>query len=172
MFKDQLLNLIKSYPDFPQKGIVFKDITPIFRDTEIFKNLISEIADSPNFINSDAIVAIDARGFIFASALALRLNKPFVLARKPGKLPGKLMSKSYDLEYSSNTLSIQEESIIQFNSFVIVDDLLATGGTVECIVNLLEGAGKKINGLEVVIELEKLQGRTKFDFPVNSQLVI
>ena len=122
------------------------------------------------FKQSDAIIAIDARGFLLGSSIALKAGKPLIVARKPGKLPGELLSKSYNLEYGSNALSIQKDSLSSFNTFAIVDDLLATGGTVKCISNILESAGKKISGLAVVIELSDLNGKASFQFPVSSQV--
>ena len=122
------------------------------------------------FKASEAIIAIDARGFLFGSAISLYLSKPLVLARKPGKLPGQLTTNSYELEYGSNSLSIQDESIQQHDNFVIIDDLLATGGTVQSVNKILKEKNKKILGLSVVIELEALNGRNKFDFPVFSQI--
>lgn len=122
--------------------------------------------------NCDAIVSIDARGFIFGSALSLELSKPIILARKPGKLPGELITKSYNLEYGSNSLSIQKDSIKNFKSFAIVDDLLATGGTVSCVSEILYEANKLVTGLSVFIELEKLNGRKNFNFTVDSQLIL
>ena len=122
--------------------------------------------------SSEAIVSIEARGFIFGSAISLQTSKPMIVARKPGKLPGKLIQKSYDLEYGSNSLAIQEESIKPYKSFAIVDDLLATGGTVKCVAEILNDSSKVISGLSVVIELGDLCGRDKFKFPVESNIVL
>ena len=95
-----------------------------------------------------------------------------LVARKPGKLPGKLIKENYDLEYGKNSLSIQKEAIKKFNSYVIVDDLLATGGTIQCVANLIRKSGKRVRGSVTVIELMELNGRSKFDFPVESMLCI
>ena len=122
--------------------------------------------------NADAIVSIDARGFLFGTALSFELSKPIILARKPGKLPGELITKSYKLEYGSNSLSIQKDSIDNFKSFAIVDDLLATGGTVSCVSEILNEANKLVTGLSVFIELKKLNGRKNFSFKVDSKLII
>ena len=121
--------------------------------------------------NSDAIIAIDARGFIFGSAISFHQLKPLVVDRKPGKLPGEIISKSYNLEYGSNTLSIQEKSLCDYQTFFIIDDLLATGGSVKCVEDILNAKGKKISGLSVVVELKDLDARSKFDFPIESQLI-
>ena len=118
--------------------------------------------------NAEAIISIDARGFIFGSAVALESSKPMIVARKPGKLPGNLLTREYDLEYGKNILSIQTNALKKFNSFVIVDDLLATGGTVNCVSKLLRDYRKEVLGLITVIELNELKGRSKFDFPVQS----
>ena len=119
---------------------------------------------------ADSIIAIDARGFLLGSCISLKLNKPLILARKPGKLPGEIFTSSYALEYGENALSIQKEAIQKFNTFVIVDDLLATGGTVECVSNLLKSQGKEILGLNVVIELTEINGKNRFNFPTLSHV--
>ena len=132
--------------------------------------MIDKISSLEIFSNCDAILAIDARGFIFGSVVANKLSKPLILARKPNKLPGETYTKDYDLEYGSNSLSISKYAIDQFNNFVIIDDLIATGGTVECVSQILKSQNKNILGLAVVIELEALKGRSKFDFPVFSEV--
>ena len=161
---------IKNYPDFPKKGINFKDIMPIFAEPEVFSKSLEKMSNFDFCKDAEAIIAVDARGFLFGAGLSLKLSKPLITARKPGKLPGEVFTKSYDLEYGSNSLSIQRESLEKFSSFVIVDDLLATGGTVECVVNLLKSEGKKILGLNVVIELTELNGKNRFSFPVFSHI--
>ena len=158
------------HKDFPQEGIVFRDVLPILRNPDIFSDLIKDMSNSKVLKNSDAIIAIDARGFIFGAAISFHLSKPLVLARKPGKLPGEIISKSYDLEYGANSLSIQEKSLSEHQTFFIIDDLLATGGTVNCVADILN-SGKKISGLSVVIELKDLNARSKFDFPVESKVI-
>ena len=129
------------------------------------------MSESPIFKNADAIISIDARGFIFGTAISFHLSKPMVVARKPGKLPGKLINRSYDLEYGSNSLAIQREAIKPYKSFAIVDDLLATGGTVNCVWDIINSKGKKITGLSVVIELKDLNAKSKLNFPVESQII-
>ena len=166
-----LSSTIKDYIDFPKKGIIFKDVLPILQKPNVFLELINKMASSEIIINSDAIVAIDARGFIFGSAISLKIKKPMVLARKPGKLPGELISKNYSLEYGENSLSIQKSSIKNFKSFSIVDDLLATGGTAKSVSEILMSQGKEVLGLSVVVELGELNGREKLGFPVISQIV-
>ena len=120
-------------------------------------------------LNAEAIISIDARGFIFGTALSFFTSKPMIVARKPGKLPGDLISKSYLLEYGENSLSIQKESLKNYNSYLIVDDLLATGGTVLCVAEIIREQKKEVTGLSVVVELAELNAREKLPFPVNSQ---
>ena len=164
----RLNELIDTYQDFPKKGIEFKDILGIIQEPEVFKDLILKMSSSPIIKNAEAIISIDARGFIFGSAISLQAAKPMLVARKPGKLPGELFKENYSLEYGENSLSIQKKALQKFNSFAIVDDLLATGGTVNCVSRILKSKNKKVSGLLVVVELEKLKGRLTFDFPVQS----
>ena len=166
----KLEDLISTYKDFPKKGINFKDVLEIVQEPEVFNELILKMSSSEILKNSDAIISIDARGFIFGSAIALQSSKPMIVARKPGKLPGEIVTEKYDLEYGENTLSIQKKSLKKYNSYVIVDDLLATGGTVNCVANLLKRKEKEILGLLTVVELVALKGRSKFNFPVESSI--
>ena len=166
-----LKKYISTYKDYPKKGINFKDVLGILQEPEIFKKLVIEMSSSSIIENADAIISIDARGFIFGSAISLQTSKPMIFARKPGKLPGKLIQKKYNLEYGENSLSIQKKSLQRFNSFAIVDDLLATGGTANCVSNLLESQDKEVTGLLVVVELKELGGRLKFKFPVESLIL-
>ena len=163
-----LESLIKTYNDFPQKGIAFKDILGIIQDPEVFRELILKMSSNKVIKDSEAIISIEARGFIFGSAISLQASKPMLVARKPGKLPGELIKENYFLEYGKSTLSIQKESLEKFNSYAIVDDLLATGGTVNCVANLIKKSGKNVIGLVTVVELLELNGRSKFNFPVKS----
>ena len=163
--------LIKDYPNFPKGGIVFKDILPILQNPDEFSLLIKDMSENKICKEADAIVAIDARGFIFGTAISIALSKPMIVARKPGKLPGELITKSYALEYGLNNLSIQIKSIEKYESFVIVDDLLATGGTALCVANILQDKKKEITGLSVVVELSKLSAKDKLPFPVDSQII-
>ena len=166
----KLEDLIQTYENFPQKGIFFKDVLGIVQEPDVFKELILKMSNSQIIKKSDAILAIDARGFIFGSAISLQSLKPLVVARKPGKLPGDIIKQSYSLEYGSSSLSIQKSILKKYNSFAIVDDLLATGGTVKCVSNLLKSQGKEILGLLTVVELSELNGKSKFDFPVESSI--
>ena len=164
----KLEDLILTYKDFPKKGIDFKDLLEILQYPDIFQDLILKMSSNQFLKNAEAIISIDARGFIFGSAVALESSKPMIVARKPGKLPGQILTREYDLEYGKNSLSIQSSALKKFNSFVIVDDLLATGGTVNCVSRLLKDQGKEILGLITVVELNKLKGRLMLDFPVDS----
>ncbi len=163
-----LESLIKTYNDFPQKGIAFKDVLGIIQDPEVFRELILKMSSNKVIKDSEAIISIEARGFIFGSAISLQASKPMLVARKPGKLPGELIKENYYLEYGKSSLSIQKESLEKFNSYAIVDDLLATGGTINCVANLIKKSGKDVIGLVTVVELLKLNGRSKFNFPVES----
>ena len=170
MLSERLRNSIKDYPDFPKENIIFKDISPILADPELFSDLIKKISTYPFANDTEAFIAIDARGFIFGSAIATCLKKPLILARKQNKLPGKLIEKSYGLEYGTDKLSIQEAAIMPFNKFVIVDDLLATGGTAKCVIDMLKIKKKEILALSVVIELTELGGSRNLGVPVYSEL--
>ena len=166
----KLEDLIITYKNFPKKGIYFKDVLEILQNPDIFQDLILKMSSSKFLKNAEAIISIDARGFIFGSAVALESSKPMIVARKPGKLPGQILTREYDLEYGKNSLSIQSDALKKCNSFVIVDDLLATGGTVYSISSLLQEQKKEILGLLTVVELNKLNGRSKLDFPVQSMI--
>ena len=144
MISKKLKHSIKSYKDFPKEGIIFRDFLPILQEPTLFKELIDAKSDNKKWDDIEAIIAIDARGFLLGSSVALRLNKPLIVARKPGKLPGKTIEKTYKLEYGSNTLSIQKESLDKYFSFGVIDDLLATGGTVNCIKEILEPLKKEM----------------------------
>ena len=166
----EIKKLIKNYPDFPKKGIIYKDILPVLMNPEAFKSLIERMASTNICKESDAIIGIDARGFLFASGIALKLDKPMIVARKPDKLPGQLYTKAYKLEYGKSSLSIQKDALINFKRLAIIDDLLATGGTVESVSDILSSEKKQITGLCVVIELSHLKGREKLPFKVSSQI--
>ena len=168
----KLEDLIPTYKDFPKKGIDFKDVLEILQYPDIFQEIILKMSSNEFLKNAEAIISIDARGFIFGSAVAMESSKPMIVARKPGKLPGDILTREYDLEYGKNSLSIQKKAMKKFNSFVIVDDLLATGGTVNCVSRLLQDQKKEIVGLITVVELKELKGRFKLEFPVESMISI
>ena len=168
----EILEYITNYADYPQKGIIFKDLLGILREPKIFRGLIERMASSQEIQSSDAILAIEARGFIFGSAIALHSGKPMIVARKPNKLPGELIMKEYELEYGTNLLAIQRKSIEKYQKFNVVDDILATGGTAKCVSDLLLSVGKEIKGYSMVIELKSLNGRKNLMSPVKSQIII
>ena len=167
---ESLRKFIDTYKDFPKKGIDFKDVLGIIQEPLVFKELILKMSSSQIIENAEAIIAVDARGFIFGSAISLQASKPMVVARKPGKLPGDLLEEKYNLEYGENSLSIQKKVLSKYKSYAIVDDLLATGGTVNSISKILRSVNKEITGLLVVVDLEDLKGRLKLDFPVKSHI--
>ncbi len=158
-----LKNLIRDVHDFPTEGIVFKDITTVLKDAEGLKLAIDKMAEILEGVEYDLILGPESRGFIFGMPLAYNLDKGFVLVRKPGKLPSEKISKSYDLEYGSNTIEMHVDAIKPGQKVVIVDDLLATGGTCEAIVDLVKEAGGEVVKIAFFIELEFLKGRDKFE---------
>ena len=158
---EPLKKLIREVPDFPKKGILFYDITTLLKDKQGFAMLIDALAE--HYINKDVdlVLGMEARGFIFAPALAYRLNAGFVPVRKPGKLPAATAKYDYALEYGTNTLEIHKDAIQPGQNVLIVDDLLATGGTAEATTHLAASLGAKIAGLSFVVELDFLKGRDK-----------
>ena len=151
-----LESLIKTYHDFPIEGIAFKDILGITQNPEVFSELILKMSENQIIKNSEAIISIEARGFIFGSAISLQASKPMIVARKPGKLPGELLQENYNLEYGKNSLSIQKSALEKYNSFAIIDDLLATGGTVDCVTRLINKGGSDILSFLVTDRLNLL----------------
>jgi adenine phosphoribosyltransferase len=168
---ESLKALVRTVPDFPKPGILFYDITTLLKDRTGFAQLIDALA--AHYIPSkiDLVLGIEARGFIFGPALAYRLNAGFVPVRKPRKLPGPVARVTYDLEYGTDALEIHMDAIAPGQSVVLVDDLLATGGTMEATVKLVKQLGGKIAGLAFAIELDFLKGRERFsEFDVFSLL--
>jgi adenine phosphoribosyltransferase len=158
---EQLKRLIREIPDFPKPGIVFYDITTLLKDKAGFGALIDQLAEYYISQDVDLVLGMEARGFIFAPALAYRLNAGFVPVRKPGKLPAATVKYDYALEYGTNSLEIHQDAIQKGQRVLIVDDLLATGGTAEATAKLAERLGAKIAGLGFVVELDFLKGREK-----------
>ena len=160
---------IRNVPDFPKPGIQFKDITPVLADGRLFAGTIDLLCESYKPGDVDAVVGIDARGFIFAAAVALRLGAGFVPVRKQGKLPYATHEQSYDLEYGSNTVAIHVDAVSPGERVLLLDDLLATGGTAAAAMNLLERLGAQVVGVTFLIELKFLQGRARLEgHPVRS----
>ena len=168
---EYLKSLIREVPDFPKKGILFYDITTLLKDKTGFATLIDKLSEQYISQDVDLVLGMEARGFIFAPALAYRLNAGFVPVRKPGKLPAECVHYDYALEYGSNTLEIHKDAIQRGQRVLIVDDLLATGGTAGATAKLAESLGGKVAGLGFVVELEFLKGREKLkNYEVTSLL--
>jgi adenine phosphoribosyltransferase len=158
---DTLKPLIREIRDFPKKGILFRDITPLLADPSGLALAVELLANPFRGKNIDLVVGAESRGFIFGTAVACCLSAGFVLVRKPGKLPHKKISMTYDLEYGTDTLEMHEDSILKNQRVLIVDDLLATGGTMKACCDLVEKVGGKLVGLACLIELVGLHGRDK-----------
>ncbi len=150
---------IETIPDFPSQGVLFRDITPLLADGDAFSSACKELADFASKVGADVIVGPESRGFIFGSAVAAMLNKGFVPVRKPGKLPRETKSVSYDLEYGSNELHMHLDAIKPGQKVVILDDLLATGGTINATIELIKHLGGEVVGCGFMIELNDLKGR-------------
>jgi len=160
---EPLKTLIREVPDFPKKGILFYDITTLLKDKLGFATLIDALSEHYLQEKVDLVLGIEARGFIFGPALAYRLNAGFVPVRKPGKLPGTTIRVEYELEYGSNALEIHKDAIQKGQRIIIVDDLLATGGTAQATAKVAASLGAKIAGLGFVVELDFLKGREKLE---------
>ena len=158
---DQLKAKIRNIPDFPKPGILFYDITTLLRDAEGFRATIDALASPFEGQTIDAVVGMESRGFIFGAAVADRLGTGFIPVRKPGKLPAKTVKASYDLEYGSDCLEMHCDAVEAGTRVLIVDDLLATGGTAKATVALVKGQGATVVGVAFVIELVELGGRAK-----------
>ena len=156
-----LYDFIDEIQDFPKKGILFKDISPFFEDKVAFKLLILKMIHQINNYKIDLIAGIEARGFLFSTILAHQLNIGSIMIRKPNKLPGNLIEKKYELEYGSSTLSLQQKRNLNGKNLLIIDDLLATGGTLKCAEELISEVGGKVVLTGVAIELNALKGREK-----------
>jgi adenine phosphoribosyltransferase len=160
---EALKALVRTVPDFPKPGILFYDITTLLKDKTGFAQLIDALAAHYLERKIDLVLGIEARGFIFGPALAYRLNAGFVPVRKPRKLPAPVARVTYDLEYGSDSLEIHLDAIERGQRVVLVDDLLATGGTMEATVKLVQQLGGEIAGLAFAIELDFLKGRERFN---------
>lgn len=168
---DSLRAAIRDVVDFPKPGIVFKDITPILADGKLFRESVTLLCETAGGSRIDKVVGIDARGFIFAAAVADRLGVGFVPVRKKGKLPWKTRQTAYALEYGESIVELHEDAVQPGESVLLVDDLLATGGTAAAAVKLLDELGANLVGISVLIELSFLAGRNKLiPHPVHSIL--
>ena len=158
---DDLKKLIREVPDYPKPGILFYDLTTLLKDKQGFHSLIDRLCDHYQGRRIDVVAGMEARGFIFAPALAYRLGAGFVPVRKPRKLPAKTASISYALEYGSDTLEVHEDAIAKGSRVIICDDLLATGGTAAATAQLLQNLGGKVEGAAFAVELTFLNGRSR-----------
>ena len=166
-----LKKYIADIPDFPEPGVIFRDVTPFLADKDAYQESIRLISEFAKDKNVDVIVGPEARGFLFGCPVALALHCGFVPVRKPGKLPREVISQSYDLEYGSNEIQMHSDSIQPGQNVLVVDDLLATGGTVEAAISLIEKMGGNVVGTAFLIELEALKGRELLkDYDVFSVL--
>ncbi len=166
---DLVRSHIRAIPDFPKKGILFRDITPLLGDPSAFSVAIDLLADAVADLRPDTIVAIESRGFLFGAPLALRLGASLVPVRKPGKLPWKTRRAEYALEYGTDALEMHEDAVRPNARALVVDDLIATGGTAKATASLLEGAGAEVVGFGFFVELEALAGpRALEPLPVRS----
>ena len=169
--QSELKGCIRDVVDFPKEGIIFKDITTLLQDKDAFKKSIDVLAKKFRKENIEYIVGVEARGFIFGSALAYKLGAGFIPVRKKGKLPYKTKSVTYELEYGTDVLEIHEDAIPAKSRVLIVDDLLATGGTIKAVIDLVKEQKAVIAGVAFLVELKFLKGKDKLkDLPVYSVL--
>jgi len=159
---------IRSIPDFPKPGIQFYDISTLLAHAEAWKEAVRQLADAVRPHKPDLLVGIESRGFLLAAPLALTLSLGFVMIRKRGKLPGDIIAHNYDLEYGSDTIEIQADAIKPGARVVVLDDLLATGGTMAAAINLLRRVGAEVTAAQFLIELAFLKGAEKLDVPAQS----
>jgi adenine phosphoribosyltransferase len=161
-----LKNFIRSIPDYPKKGILFRDITTLIKDEKAFKETINQIVEKSKKFEFNKIAAIESRGFVFASAVSYILNKPFIMLRKKNKLPADVHSIDFELEYGTATIEVHKDSINQNDTVLIIDDLIATGGTAEAAAKLVEISKGKVSAFIFVINLFDLGGCNKL---INSK---
>ena len=158
----QLADFVTTIPDFPKKGIMFRDVTSVVQDPEGLKMAIDQLVEKLQGLDFDLVVGTESRGFLFGAPVAYALNKGFILVRKKGKLPREVISEDYDLEYGSATIEMHKDSIKPGQKVVVIDDLIATGGTTEAVVKLVERLGGEIVSMGFVMELAGLGGMEKF----------
>ena len=159
--KKKIEEYVRSIPDFPEEGIIFRDVTSILQDADGFALAVDSLQELLKDVNPDVIVGAESRGFIFGAPIAYNLHKPFVLVRKKGKLPCETIEQSYDLEYGSAVVEMHKDSIKPGQKVVIVDDLIATGGTIEAAVKLIEKLGGEVVKIIFLMELAGLKGRER-----------
>ncbi len=161
MIREKVEDYVRSIPDFPEKGIIFRDITSVLQDADGLRLAIDEMQKKLEGIEFDKIAGLESRGFIFGMPIAYNLHKPFILIRKKGKLPCETVSKTYDLEYGQATIEVHKDAITPGERIVVIDDLIATGGTVEAAGDLITELGGKIVKMVFLMELAGLRGRDK-----------
>jgi adenine phosphoribosyltransferase len=161
---------IRDVPDFPKKGIIFKDITPVLSDSKVFRLVIDELVKRYSSRKIDAVIAIESRGFLFGAPLAYRLGLPCIPVRKKGKLPYKTVEMSYDLEYGSATIEMHIDAIAKGQRVIIIDDLLATGGTAAATCELVKKQGGLVDECAFLVELSFLNGREKLKQEIYSMV--
>lgn len=154
---------IRDIPDFPKKEIIFKDITPVLKNPQLFSDIIDLFAESVKDKKIDFVAGIEARGFIFGGALALKLNRGFIPIRKPGKLPYKTYKEEYQLEYGTDAVEMHQDAVSSGSNVLLIDDLLATGGTALAAAKLIEKCGALVIGIHFLIELAFLNGKERFE---------
>ena len=165
----ELKEYIRSIPDFPEKGIIFRDVTSVLQDADALKLSIDELAKRLEGVDFDVIAGAESRGFIFGAPLAYVMHKPFVPIRKKGKLPCETISQDYDLEYGSATIEMHKDSIKPGQKVVLIDDLIATGGTIEAAAKMVERLGGEVVKIVFLMELAGLNGRERLkDYDVES----
>ena len=168
----QLEDYVLTIPDFPEPGIMFRDVTSVVRDADGLRLAIETMQDLVKDLSFDVIVGAESRGFIFGMPIAYNLKKPFVLIRKPGKLPRETVSVEYDLEYGKSKLELHKEDLRKGQRVLLVDDLIATGGTTEAMIKLVEQCGGEVAGVLVLMELAGLEGRKKVEgYRLDSAIV-
>jgi adenine phosphoribosyltransferase len=166
-----ITTLVRDVPDYPQPGVVFKDITPLLADGKAFAAVIEALAEAYGPV--DKVAGIEARGFILAAPVACRLGAGFVPIRKKGKLPGVTFAEEYDLEYGTATIEVLTDAFVPGERVLVIDDVLATGGTARATADLVQRAGGQVTGLAVLLELSFLNGRAKLtDLPVSALLTV
>ena len=159
----KLEEYVRSIPDFPEEGIIFRDVTSVLQDADGLKLAIDSMQELLKDVDFDVVVGAESRGFVFGTPIAYNLHKPFVLVRKKGKLPCETISKEYDLEYGSAVIEMHKDSIKPGQKVVLVDDLIATGGTIEAAAELIESLGGQVVKIVFLMELAGLKGRERLE---------
>lgn len=159
--RERLRSLVRDVPDFPKPGVVFKDLTPLLADGPALAAVVADVAAFGREVGCDVVVGIEARGFVLAAPVAVALGVGFVPVRKPGKLPWESVRQEYELEYGTDALEVHADAFVRDQQVLVVDDVLATGGTAAATCSLVEGLGGTVVGLAVLVELGFLQGRSR-----------